>query len=122
MASFKKIDKENGIFRFKYWDKISGKQCENKRQGFRTKLEAIHACEEEKRKIDYGYDVLNDELLVEYLAFWLSEYKKDKIAKNAYRLHKRPLLSEHPAERPELQAVSKIHKPSYQKRLQQTDR
>ncbi|KIL73684.1 tyrosine-type recombinase/integrase [Bacillus badius] len=89
MASFKKIGKENWMFRFKYKDPITDKQREIKRQGFRTKLEAVKAYEEIKRKIDLGFDSASDEKLAEFLDYWLKEYKSGKVAKNTYRIHER---------------------------------
>ncbi|MEK3821418.1 site-specific integrase [Cytobacillus sp. FSL W8-0315] len=89
MASFKKIGKDNWMFRWKYKDKTTGKQREVKRQGFRTKPEATAAYEELKRTIELGYDSAQNEKIVEFLEFWLSEYKKDKVAVNTYRLHER---------------------------------
>lgn len=89
MASFKKIEKDNWMFRWKYKDKITGKRREIKRQGFRTKPEAVHAYEELKRKIDSGFDSVSDLRLIEFLESWLIKYKKDKVAKNTFRIHER---------------------------------
>ncbi|WLR52424.1 tyrosine-type recombinase/integrase [Bacillus tianshenii] len=89
MASFKKLGPGNWRYRWKYRDKITGKPKEVKRQGFRTKPEAERDYEEMKRKIELGYDARDDERVVEFLEFWLQEYKKDKVAKNTYRLHER---------------------------------
>lgn len=89
MASFKKVGKENWQYRWKYKDKITGKPREIKRQGFRTKPEAVNDYEEMKRKIDLGFDSVQDERIVEFLDFWLKEYKQGKVAKNTYRLHER---------------------------------
>lgn len=89
MASFKKISKGNWMFRFKYKDKITGQQREIKRQGFYSKPEAENAYKEMKRKIDLGFDSVQDEKLVEFLETWLKDYKKDKVAKNTFRLHER---------------------------------
>lgn len=89
MASFKKVSPKNWSFRFKYRDKITGKRREIKRQGFQSKPEAVKAYEEIKRTIDFGYDVVKDEKLKEFLYYWLKNYKEGKVAKNTYRLHKR---------------------------------
>lgn len=87
MASFKKIGKENWMFRWKYKDKITSKQHEAKRSGYRTRPEAVLGYEELKRKIDLGFDAVNGEKLVEFLTVWLKEYKEGKVAKNTYKLH-----------------------------------
>ncbi|WP_062197948.1 tyrosine-type recombinase/integrase [Massilibacterium senegalense] len=89
MASFKKVSPKNWSFRFKYRDKITGKRREIKRQGFQSKPEAVKAYEKIKRTIDFGYDVVKDEKLKEFLYYWLKNYKEGKVAKKTYRLHKR---------------------------------
>lgn len=89
MASFKKISAGNWSFRYKYKDKITGKQREVKRQGYSTKASAEKSYEEIKRKIQLGFDSVSNESLAEFLEYWLKEYKEGKIAKNTYRLHER---------------------------------
>lgn len=89
MASFIKIAPKNWSFRYKYKDSITGKRREIKRQGYATKPEAEAAYEEANRSIQVGFDVSNDEKLIEYLNFWLREYKEGKVAKNTYRIHER---------------------------------
>ncbi|PKG23917.1 tyrosine-type recombinase/integrase [Niallia nealsonii] len=89
MASFKRISPSNWSFRYKYKDKITGKQREVKRQGFQSKPLAEKAYEETKRSIQLGFDSASNETLAEFLEFWLKEYKEGKIAKNTYRIHER---------------------------------
>lgn len=89
MASFKRISAGNWSFRYKYKDKITGKQRELKRQGFQSKSLAEKAYEEMKRNIHLGFDSASNETLAEFLEFWLKEYKEGKIAKNTYRIHER---------------------------------
>jgi len=89
MASFKRISPGNWSFRYKYKDKITGKQREVKRQGFQSKPLAEKAYEEIKRSIQLGFDSASNETLAEFLEFWLREYKEGKIAKNTYRIHER---------------------------------
>ena len=89
MASFKRISPGNWSFRYKYKDKITGKQREVKRQGFQSKPLAEKAYEEIKRSIQLGFDSASNETLAEFLEFWLKEYKEGKIAKNTYRIHER---------------------------------
>ncbi|GKU82689.1 N-terminal phage integrase SAM-like domain-containing protein [Niallia sp. NCCP-28] len=89
MASFKRIFPGNWSFRYKYKDKITGKQREVKRQGVQSKPLAEKAYEEIKRSIQLGFDSASNETLAEFLEFWLKEYKEGKIAKNTYRIHER---------------------------------
>ncbi|WP_437831694.1 tyrosine-type recombinase/integrase [Niallia taxi] len=89
MASFKRISPGNWSFRYKYIDKISGKQREVKRRGFQSKPLAEMAYEELKRSIQLGFDSAPNETLAEFLEYWLKEYKEGKIAKNTFRLHER---------------------------------
>lgn len=89
---YKKIGPGNWRYRWKYKDKLTGEIREIKRQGFRTRSEAEHNFEIEKRKIELGIDTAENLILKEYLEFWLNVYKKDNVAKNTYILHKTILI------------------------------
>lgn len=91
MVKITRINKKNYEFRYRYQDKLTGKEKGVRRRGFSSSAEAQKAYEILKRTIDQGFDNDEQTTVVEYIEYWIKEYKQDKVAKNTLRLHQRNL-------------------------------
>lgn len=87
MANYKRLSPGNWRFRFKYTDKITQKEHEVKRSGFKTRSEAVNACETMQQKIKDGFSISDSMTLVQFIDYWLENIKKRDIAKNTYKSH-----------------------------------
>lgn len=87
MANYKRLSPGNWRFRFKYVDKLTQKEHEVKRSGFRTRPEAVEECEKMQQEIRDGYSISDSIGLVKFITYWLENIKKSEVAKNTYKTH-----------------------------------
>jgi integrase len=89
MAYFRKRG-EKWEYRIKYTDRVSGKQKEKTKGGFRTKKEAQLAAFEEESNINYlGFAENGNEKVDKYLKDWLEIYKKPHVKPITYTVQER---------------------------------
>ncbi|UTR04689.1 site-specific integrase [Alkalihalobacillus sp. LMS6] len=89
MANFKKVAPNNWRYRHKYTDVFTGEQKELKKQGFKSKPEAVAHFTKALEELESGMNVQKDLTVVDYVNKWYEEYRVNKVSKNSYRLDKR---------------------------------
>ncbi|MGG4470060.1 site-specific integrase [Paenibacillus alvei] len=86
MASFRK-HKNGWEYRIRFKDPYTQEFKEKSKRGFPTKKEAQIAAAKEEKRIEEGYELSNSPSLENFLHEWLTEYKKNTVRKNTFRLH-----------------------------------
>lgn len=71
-------------YRLRFKDPFTAKPAERSKRGFRTKGEAKKAAEKRQDSLQQTFEQENMPLK-DFLDFWLSEYKRGKIAPNTYK-------------------------------------
>ncbi|NIK10872.1 site-specific integrase [Alkalibacillus almallahensis] len=75
-------------FRLTYYDPITDQRKERSKRGFKRKKDARIEAQRLEDQLLNNFDTANHNMLLkEYMEHWLTEYKKDVVRKNTYKLH-----------------------------------